>query len=86
MKDHGFESNTITEDLRELAVVKYEQVDIRSWGLKKLASHVMGKEMEKPEHVTTSRWDKYWLSKSQVKYACLDAYVSFKIAELLMAM
>ncbi|KAL8497380.1 hypothetical protein ACS0TY_020899 [Phlomoides rotata] len=82
-KDHKLGSNTKTVDLSELAAKKYGHMELKNWGLKALASLVMEKEMEKPKRKTTNRWDSFWLTSSQVRYACIDAYVSFKIGELL---
>ncbi|KAF8724338.1 hypothetical protein HU200_021369 [Digitaria exilis] len=50
-------------------------------GLKGFAREVLGLEMEKPRHVTMSNWDKHDLDEAQVRYACIDAYVSFKLGE-----
>ena len=46
---------------------------------------VLGKGVEKPKRITLSRWDNAWLSAAQVQYACLDAFLSWKIGESLLA-
>ncbi|KAL8470349.1 hypothetical protein ACS0TY_032994 [Phlomoides rotata] len=84
-KDYELGSNTKSVDLRELAAEKHGKEKLKNYGLKELASLVLGKEMEKPKEVTISRWDAYWLTPLQVQYACISAYVSFKIGECLMA-
>lgn len=38
---------------------------------------LLGKVMEKPKDVTESEWDVEELNFGQVKYACIDAFVSF---------
>lgn len=54
-------------------------------GLKTLALHVLGKGMEKPRKITMSKWNDLTLSPQQVRYACLDAFVSFEIGRVLNA-
>ncbi|PHU06168.1 hypothetical protein BC332_26990 [Capsicum chinense] len=54
-------------------------------GLKTLCGVVLGREMEKPGHVTMGRWDNEWLDMAQVQYACVDAFVSFEIGKCLNA-
>ncbi|XP_057432770.1 3'-5' exonuclease-like [Lotus japonicus] len=48
-------------------------------GLRRLAQRVIGRDVEKQRNITMSKWDKRWLSKKQVKYATVDAYVSSEI-------
>lgn len=84
-EDYEFGFNTNTVDLRELAAAKYGRRELKNSGLKGLASLVMEKEVEKPKSVTMSRWDNLWLTPSQVRYACVDAFVSFEIGRILMA-
>ncbi|XP_058741771.1 3'-5' exonuclease-like [Vicia villosa] len=54
-------------------------------GLKTLALHVLGRGMEKPRKITMSKWNDLNLSPQQVRYACLDAFVSFEIGRVLNA-
>uniref|UniRef100_A0A6N2NEP6 3'-5' exonuclease domain-containing protein n=1 Tax=Salix viminalis TaxID=40686 RepID=A0A6N2NEP6_SALVM len=54
-------------------------------GIKGLEREVLGKGVEKPKRITLSRWDNAWLSDAQVQYACLDAFLSWKIGESLLA-
>ena len=42
---------------------------------------ILGKELAKPKHIRCGNWEKKPLSKSQINYAALDAYVSYKILE-----
>jgi len=37
--------------------------------------------MEKPRGVTMSNWEKHDLDEAQIRYACIDAYVSYKLGE-----
>ncbi|KAI3962416.1 hypothetical protein MKW98_010967 [Papaver atlanticum] len=72
-------------DVWDLAADKYGSNEVnKSVGLMKLAEVVLGcGEIEKPKNVTLSDWDQYHLSRAQIQYACVDAYVSFKIGEKL---
>jgi hypothetical protein len=40
---------------------------------------MLGLVMEKPYHVTMSDWENYSLDDDQIEYACIDAYVSYKL-------
>ncbi|KAJ1283476.1 hypothetical protein BS78_03G131400 [Paspalum vaginatum] len=53
----------------------------RRLGLKGFAREVLGLAMEKPYHVTMSNWEKLDLDEAQIQYACIDAYVSYKLGE-----
>ncbi|PNY01633.1 werner syndrome-like exonuclease-like protein [Trifolium pratense] len=52
-------------------------------GIKSLAVRVIGKSVQKPKKVSMSRWDNPWLYADQVKYATVDAFVSFEIGRRL---
>ncbi|KAF0916911.1 hypothetical protein E2562_015088 [Oryza meyeriana var. granulata] len=54
---------------------------MRRLGLKGYVREVLGLTMEKPTHVTRSDWEKRELDVAQVQYACIDAYVSYKLGE-----
>ncbi|KAH6756491.1 hypothetical protein C2S52_021157 [Perilla frutescens var. hirtella] len=84
-EDYEFGFNTNTVDLRELAAAKYGRRDLKNSGVKSLASLVLEKEVEKPKSVTMSRWDNQWLTPTQVRYACVDAFVCFEIGRILNA-
>ncbi|XP_022147750.1 Werner Syndrome-like exonuclease [Momordica charantia] len=76
--DYGLNvSNTV--DLRNLAENAMGRGDLKNAGLKGLAKEVLGKEISKPKSVTMSRWDNEWLVPNQVKYACVDAFLSSEI-------
>jgi len=53
----------------------------RRLGLKGFAREVLGLAMEKPRSVTMSNWEKHDLDEAQIRYACIDAYVSYKLGE-----
>ncbi|CAK7339911.1 unnamed protein product [Dovyalis caffra] len=72
-------------DLRGLVAEKFGAVEWKNAGLKRLVKEVLGKEFEKPKRVTLSRWDNEWLTAAQVQYACIDAFLSYKIGESLYA-
>ena len=57
----------------------------RRLGLKGYAREVLGMAMEKPRRVTMSNWEKRELDPAQVEYACIDAYVSYKLGERVLA-
>ncbi|XP_057786468.1 3'-5' exonuclease-like [Salvia miltiorrhiza] len=81
--DYGIGGGARYVDLRGLAADAYGMEELERAGLKTLASVVLGKEVEKPREVTMSRWDARRLSVEQVKYACVDAYLSFEIGRAL---
>lgn len=72
-------------DLRPLAARELGREELGRAGLKTLAKEVLGREIQKPKRVSTSRWDHQFLSSLQVQYACLDAFVSLQIGEALNA-
>ncbi|KAG2687445.1 hypothetical protein I3760_09G051400 [Carya illinoinensis] len=72
-------------DLRLLAVEELGKMQLRNAGLKQLAWEVLGKQIEKPRNIKMSRWDNEWLTRAQIQYACLDAFLSFEIGRLLNA-
>ncbi|KAL1554727.1 exodeoxyribonuclease I [Salvia divinorum] len=84
-EDYEFGFNTNTVDLRELAAERYGRRDLKNYGVKSLAALVLEKEVEKPKSVTMSRWDNPWLTPTQVRYACVDAFVCFEIGRVLNA-
>ncbi|KAM6585489.1 hypothetical protein CsatB_012491 [Cannabis sativa] len=71
-------------ELGNLAANKYGDRSLKNAGLKRLASFVLGMQIEKPKRITMSRWDNPYLNSSQVQYACVDAYLSFEIGKVLM--
>ncbi|KAJ4837349.1 hypothetical protein Tsubulata_008327 [Turnera subulata] len=75
-----------TVDLGALAAERLGEGRLRGAGLKQLAKEVLGKEVSKPKQVTMSRWDNPWLTPAQVKYASLDAILSFLIGKQLNAL
>ncbi|KAL4586504.1 hypothetical protein LXL04_011140 [Taraxacum kok-saghyz] len=66
-------------DIREGAKKKWPG-RFRRPGLKDLAMDVARIHMKKPKHVCMSNWEARILNESQVEYACVDAYASYKIA------
>ncbi|WVZ71471.1 hypothetical protein U9M48_020056 [Paspalum notatum var. saurae] len=50
-------------------------------GLKEYAKEVLDLNMEQPVSVAMSDWEKPRLDASQVGYACVDAYVSYRLGE-----
>ncbi|KAL3632600.1 hypothetical protein CASFOL_025584 [Castilleja foliolosa] len=72
-------------DLRGLAANRLGRPELKQVGLKQLVSLVLETEMEKPQRVTMSNWDNCLLTDDQVQYACIDAFLSFKIARVLRA-
>lgn len=83
-EDYGLDvSNTV--DIREWAAVELNKKKLLDSGLKDLGKKIAGIEIEKPKSVTTSAWDQRWLSRKQICYACLDAYISFQVGRVLSA-
>ncbi|CAK7331867.1 unnamed protein product [Dovyalis caffra] len=66
-----------------LAANEFEDKEYKKAGLKTLVEEIIGEEMEKPKHVAMSKWDAKNLSFAQVKYACADAYYSYKLGKIL---
>ncbi|XP_004288939.1 PREDICTED: Werner Syndrome-like exonuclease [Fragaria vesca subsp. vesca] len=70
------------EKYERMAAEKYKEdiyKDYKSMGLKTLAMEFLNKEMEKDKKLTRSRWGNERLTYYQVKYACIDAFVSFQL-------
>ncbi|CAA7400083.1 unnamed protein product [Spirodela intermedia] len=72
-------------ELSPMAAEETGRPELRRAGLAALARAVMRIELIKPKRVTLSRWDCEWLSLEQVKYACMDAFVSFEVGRRLIA-
>lgn len=83
-EDYGLEVAK-SRDLRSWAANELGRKELRNAGLKVLVKEVVGKEMDKPKSVTLSRWDNRVLTKPQVAYACVDAYLSFELGRRLSA-
>ncbi|EES03385.1 hypothetical protein BDA96_03G266000 [Sorghum bicolor] len=81
--DYGLEVGH-TVDLAYLAAEKMERRDLRNAGLKGIAAAVMDAHVEKPQSVRIGPWDAYDLSDEQVKYATIDAFVSFEVGRRLL--
>jgi hypothetical protein len=71
-------------DLPQVAAAVLDRPELRQAGLKTLAREVMGTLVEKPKKVTMSRWAAPRLSVEQVRYACIDAFVSFDVGRRLL--
>ncbi|WVZ69397.1 hypothetical protein U9M48_018188 [Paspalum notatum var. saurae] len=80
--DHGLEVGNPV-DLRGRAAEWMGRSDLRQAGLRALVAAVMGVDLVKPQRVTMSRWDAYCLSYEQIRYACIDAFVSYEVARRL---
>ncbi|KAF7030017.1 hypothetical protein CFC21_041638 [Triticum aestivum] len=73
-----------TMDLPQVAAVVLGRPELRQAGLKTLAREVMDTLIEKPKKVTMSKWAAPHLSWEQVRYACIDAFVSFDVGRRLL--
>uniref|UniRef100_A0A0D9V3R7 3'-5' exonuclease domain-containing protein n=1 Tax=Leersia perrieri TaxID=77586 RepID=A0A0D9V3R7_9ORYZ len=71
-------------DLGKAAATVLDQPELRRAGLKSLALTVMGAQMEKSKKITMSNWHAQMLTRQQINYACIDAYVSFEIGRRLL--
>lgn len=71
-------------DLGEMAAREYNDSSLRNAGLKNLARILLGMEIAKPKWITMGRWDKDLLDYDQVKYASVDAFVSFELGRRLL--
>lgn len=72
-------------DLRGLAAEGMGRPELRQAGLRAIVAAVMGVNLVKPQRVTMSRWDASCLSYEQIRYACIDAFVSFEVGRKLLA-
>ncbi|EYU43503.1 hypothetical protein MIMGU_mgv1a023177mg, partial [Erythranthe guttata] len=68
-------------DLARLATINSHNRNggYKYMGLKKMASAVIGKKMDKPLNVTLSKWDTVELDRDQIEYATIDAVVSYQL-------
>ncbi|GAB2267094.1 hypothetical protein Dimus_002078 [Dionaea muscipula] len=77
--------NLQVENTVDLASLAAEEIGVRrNAGLKELAWEVLGWHVEKPRWVRLGRWDAEWLNYDQIKYACVDAFLSFEIGNSLL--
>ncbi|KAG8054983.1 hypothetical protein GUJ93_ZPchr0001g29263 [Zizania palustris] len=74
-----------SKDLRSVAADVLCRPELQHAGLKRLTLEVMGVNIDKPKHITMSKWFTKPLSREQVRYACIDAYVSFEIGRRLLS-
>ena len=81
--DYGIECNK-SADVRELAMRQWPGRFVGKSNLKTLAFEVLGVSMKKPPEVRRSDWDKRVLDENQVEYACIDAYVSYRVGHKLL--
>ncbi|CAL4962252.1 unnamed protein product [Urochloa decumbens] len=72
-------------DLRGLAAEGMGRPELRQAGLRAVVAAVMGVDLVKPQRVTMSRWDASCLSYEQIRYACIDAFVSFEVGRKLLS-
>ena len=72
-------------ELGALAADEMEVESLRRAGLATLATAVLGVQLQKSSAVTMSRWDAEYLTLEQIKYAAVDAFVSFEIGRRLYA-
>jgi ribonuclease D len=81
--DYGLEvANKV--DLGKLAAEVMHRPDLHHAGLKDIAGVVMFVDMEKPHWVRAGPWDACSLSDQQIKYASIDAFVSFEVGRILL--
>ncbi|CAO1948424.1 unnamed protein product [Urochloa humidicola] len=71
-------------ELRRVAAEALGRPELRCAGLKALTREVAGLHIDKPKRLTMSRWEERRLSVEQVRYACIDAFVSYEIGRLLL--
>ncbi|KAL6845344.1 hypothetical protein ACP4OV_024839 [Aristida adscensionis] len=71
-------------DLRGLAAEGMQSSELRQAGLRAVVAAVLGVNIAKPQRVTMSRWDASCLSYDQIRYACIDAFVSFEVGRKLL--
>ncbi|XP_077242086.1 3'-5' exonuclease-like [Tasmannia lanceolata] len=82
MRDYGLPVS-YTTDLRSLAADETGMKEMKRAGLKTLANSILGFDVEKPKSIQRSWWDNWNLFPDQVRYACIDAFLSFEIGKQL---
>ncbi|KAL3752218.1 hypothetical protein ACJRO7_012950 [Eucalyptus globulus] len=82
-EDYGLEIE-MAVDLAKLAARETNRRELRRAGLATLVRELKGRDLKIPQGITLSKWDARWLSPRQVKYACADAYYSFRLGHLLL--
>jgi len=81
--DYGLECGGQLE-LSALAAERLQRRELKQVGLKGLAMEVLGLIISKPKNISRSNWACRTLQERQIRYACIDAYVSFAIGKKLM--
>ncbi|PIA60999.1 hypothetical protein AQUCO_00300489v1 [Aquilegia coerulea] len=66
-------------ELGSFAAERENRSELKTFSLKNLTKEIVGWEIEKPREITMSRWDAQPLTRGQVQYACVDAYLSYAI-------
>lgn len=82
-KEYGLECRNGV-DVVEVANKEWPTRFVGGWGLKRMAEELVGLHMKKPKQVCKSQWHARDLTMEQLEYACLDAYVSFRIGHKLL--
>ncbi|KAL1323395.1 hypothetical protein HN51_033747 [Arachis hypogaea] len=82
---YGLIFNGVRADIKELAMKKWPG-QFQFSDLKDLAKQLVGLSIKKPKLVSLSDWKVRVLSIEQVEYACIVAYVSYKIGHKLLMM
>lgn len=82
-KDYGLEVE-MAVDLAKLAAQETNRRELRRAGLATLVRELKGRDLKIPREIVLGKWDARRLSPRQVKYACVDAYYSFKLGKLLL--
>ncbi|MCL7043880.1 hypothetical protein MKW94_020507 [Papaver nudicaule] len=90
-QDYGLECSGRVHDLLPLADMVYGfkdhfNIDNTTQGMDRLAQEIFGITIDKPDRlVTRSDWGIKFLTADQIKYATIDAYLSFFIGSNLLA-
>lgn len=74
LQDYAIQTNG-TFDLRFLALIAKQKAE----GLAKLSKSVLDVELDKDWHVRCSDWEIEQLSRRQINYAAMDAFVAIEI-------
>ncbi|KAL6614798.1 hypothetical protein ACP70R_037068 [Stipagrostis hirtigluma subsp. patula] len=72
-------------DLRPVAAAALWRPELNQAGLRAVVLAVMGVNIDKPQRVTLSAWDARDLTLEQVRYATIDAYVSYEVGRRLLS-
>ena len=75
-----FNLSNVGSDVKDLEMMANKVLKSnQNWSLDRLCLHVLNKQLPKTQSIRCGNWSDFSLSAEQIKYAALDAYVSWKL-------